>query len=160
MLLPLLLVLQTTPVAPIERGTGLPPPATEEGAVMAPILGLFAAMAAQDADAVLANVRPEGRATGVAEKPDGSRTIGGRTWTEFAARFRTRGGPRLDERLVGTPAVEIDGDIAMVWAAYTFRVDGKFSHCGIDHFDLVRENGAWKVLNITWTQRTAGCPTQ
>lgn len=161
MILPLLLTLaQTTPVQPMPKGTGLPPTGTEEGAVLAPIDRLFAAMAAGDADAILATVRPEGRATGVAEKPDGSGTVGGRSWTEFAAQFRTRGGPRLEERLVGTPAVEVDGDIAMVWASYTFHIDGKFSHCGTDHVDLVRDNGAWKILNITWTKRTEGCAAQ
>src|SRR3546814_10786446 len=43
------------------------------------------------------------------------------------------------ERFTGPPAVEIDGDIAMVWAPYTFLLDGKPHHCGIDHFDLIRE---------------------
>ena len=42
------------------------------------------------------------------------------------------------------PAIEIDGDVAMVWAPFVVRVGGKVSNCGIDHFDLVRENGAWK----------------
>jgi len=27
----------------------------------------------------------------------------------------------------------------------------------VDHFDLVRENGAWKVQNVTWSSRTTGC---
>ena len=67
-------------------------------------------------------------------------------------------GPALEERLVGAPAIEIDGDIAMVWSPYVFLVDGKLSHCGTDHFDLVREAGQWKVLNITWTKRKTDCP--
>src|SRR3546814_4268831 len=61
------------------------------------------------------------------------------------------------ERFTGPPAVEIDGDIAMVWAPYTFLLDGKPHHCGIDHFDLIREGIQWKVLNVTWSQRTTGC---
>src|SRR3546814_6159289 len=60
------------------------------------------------------------------------------------------------ERFTGPPAVEIDGDIAMVWAPYTFLLDGKPHHCGIDHFDLIREGIQWKVLNVTWSQRTTG----
>jgi hypothetical protein len=54
-------------------------------------------------------------------------------------------------------AIEVDGDIAMVWGPYTFTVNGKVHHCGVNHFDLVRDGGSWKVLNVTWSQRTTGC---
>ncbi len=56
-----------------------------------------------------------------------------------------------------SPAVEIDGDIAMVWGRYVFLHDGKPHHCGIDHFDLVRTEGAWRIVNATWSSRTTGC---
>lgn len=159
-MLSMLLLLQITPMQPMPKGTALPPPAVEEAAVLAPITRLFGAMAAGSADGILAEVRSDGRATGVSEQAGGGSAIGGRSWAEFAAQFRATGGPKLEERLIGAPAIEIDGDIAMVWSAYTFHIDGKFSHCGTDHFDLVRENGAWKLLNITWTKRTEGCPTE
>lgn len=157
MLLALLLALQTTPVAPIVRGTALPPPGSEEAAVLAPIERLFAAMKAKDAPRIMAEVRADGRATGVTMQADGSSTISSSGWNEFATRFRAGPGPVLDEQLVGQPAIEIDGDMAMVWSAYTFRIDGKLSHCGTDHVDLVREKGRWQIANITWTQRTTGC---
>ena len=157
MILPLLLALQTTPVAPIERGTALPPPGTEEAQVLAPVQRLFDALAAKSPQAVLAEVRPDGRATAVVEKPDGTRSISTSDWPSFAQRVAAPG-PRVAERLTGTPAVEIDGDIAMVWSGYVRTVDGTTAHCGTDHIDLVRENARWKILNITATQRTADCP--
>jgi len=40
---------------------------------------------------------------------------------------------------------------------YDVTVDGKFLHCGTDHFDLVRVEGRWRILNITWNQRKEGC---
>jgi hypothetical protein len=30
----------------------------------------------------------------------------------------------------------------------------------VDHFDLVRENGAWKIMNLTFSSRMMGCPTE
>ena len=55
---------QVTPVAPIVKGTALPPTVmTEEAGVMAPINGLFAALAARDGQAILAQVRADGSAT-------------------------------------------------------------------------------------------------
>ncbi|AQR72713.1 hypothetical protein BXU08_02630 [Sphingomonas sp. LM7] len=158
MLLPLLLALQTTPVAPIVKGTALPPPGTEEAAVLAPINGIFTAIARRDGQAALPHVRAEGRATATGTKPDGTPVINGRSWTEFAGGL-TAGPERYEERMP-SPAIEVDGDIAMVWGDYVFLIDGKVAHCGVNHFDLVREAGAWKVLNITWSRRTTGCPGQ
>lgn len=145
----------TTPTAPIVKGTGLPPPGTDEAGVMAPIDAMFAGLAAHDGAKVLAAVRPEGGATVAAEKPDGRRMVKHMSWSEFAAGLKP--GPERYEERLESPAIEVDGDVAMVWAPYTFLIDGKAHHCGYDHFDLVRENGAWKVLNVTWSQRTTGC---
>ena len=151
----LALAAQTTSTK-LPPAQALPPPASDEQAVLQPINGLFAAMAAKDAGRILAWVRQDGRLTGVAPgKPPRSHS-----WAEFAAQFKPGEGPALEERLVGMPAVEIDGDIAMVWSPYVFLIDGKLSHCGIDHFDMVREQGSWKVLNITWSRRTEGCSAQ
>jgi hypothetical protein len=149
---------QTTPVAPIVKGTALPPPASEEAAVLAPINGIFAAIAARDGQAVLPFVRAEGRATAAGNKPDGTPVVNSRSWADFAAEFKP-GAERFEERMP-SPAIEVDGDIAMAWGDYVFLVDGKVVHCGVNHFDLVRENGAWKVLNVTWSRRTTECPAK
>ena len=155
MILALLLALQTTPVAPIQKGTALPPPGTEEGAVIAPITALLTALTNNDGAAVLAVTLPEGNITAARTAPDGTRQRKTQRWAEFAATLKP-GGPRIEEPL-GTPAVEIDGDVAMVWAPYTVLVDGKLSHCGYDHFDLVRTDAGWKLLNVTYSHRTDGC---
>jgi hypothetical protein len=128
----------------------LPPPAAEEQAVLAPIDRFFAALAAKDAAGMLAEAQPEGRLT-ANESGKPPRAM---NWSEFTARFKPNEGPALLERFVGAPAVEADGDIAMVWSPYEFLIDGKVSHCGIDHFDLVRANEQWKILNVTWSKRS------
>jgi hypothetical protein len=155
MSLMLALLAQITPVQPMPKGTGLPPPGTDEGAVMAPINALFAGLAARDSAAILAQLRPDGGATVANEAPNGVRTVRHMSWPEFAAGVKP--GPEKYEERITNPAIEIDGDIAMVWAPYTFFIDGKAHHCGIDHFDLVRETGTWKIVNITWTARATGC---
>jgi hypothetical protein len=146
----LLLVAAQSASTKLPPASALPPPAAEEQAVLAPINRFFAALAAKDAAGMLAEAQPEGRLTAnVAGKPP--RVM---SWGEFTGQFKPNEGPALLERLVGTPAVEADGDIAMVWSPYEFLIDGKVAHCGIDHFDLVRVGGQWKVLNITWTKRS------
>ena len=54
----------------------------------------------------------------------------------------------------------IDQDIALVWAPFVVRVGGKVSNCGFDHFDLVRESGGWRVMKLTFSSRTTGCPAE
>src|SRR3954467_219020 len=99
MILALLLALQTTPVAPIVKGTALPPPGTEEAAVLAPIQGIFAALSARDAAAAMRNVPPEAHFVAAVERPDGTRAIRVMTPAEWAAGLKP-GPERLEERLV------------------------------------------------------------
>ena len=157
--LPLLFALtaQATPSSPMPKGTGLPPPTVDEAAVLTPINRLFAAMANRDAAAFLAQLRSEGGATVAIETSEGN-AVSHRSWAKFAETLKP-GKEKFEERLIN-PAVDIDGDIAMVWSRYVYLIDGKLSHCGMDHFDLVRENGSWKILNITWSKRTTGCTAE
>ena len=156
-MIPALLLLALQSADRLPPANPLPYADPVAGAVMAPIDAMLRGLAAHDGAAILAQVRPDGGATVAVEKPDGTRSIRRMSWTEFAAGVKP-GPDRLEEKLTDT-AIEVDGDIAMVWGPYTVTVNGKLHHCGADHFGLIRENGAWKVLNVTWSQRTTGCPS-
>jgi len=132
----------------------LPPPGGVEGEVLAPIDALFAAFAAGDAAAMLRQVYPDGRVTAIGPRPDGADGLRQLSWTEFAPRIKPEAA--FEER-ISDPAIDIDGDIAMVWAPFTVRRGGQLRSCGVDHFDLVREAGRWKVMNFTFSSRTTGC---
>ena len=45
-----------------------------------------------------------------------------------------------------------DGNIASVWAPYDFFSNGRFSHCGVDLFYLVKENKEWKIAHFGYTR--------
>jgi hypothetical protein len=49
------------------------------------------------------------------------------------------------------PLVMVHEGIAVVWTPYEFQVNGKFSHCGVDAFSLVRIDGRWKIAGIVYT---------
>lgn len=61
-----------------------------------------------------------------------------------------------DERIT-FDIVKIDGDLAIVWAPYKFYIGEKFSHCGVDCFQLVKLNGEWKIQYLIDTRRRQGC---
>lgn len=53
--------------------------------------------------------------------------------------------------------VTIDGELAQVWCDYAFYIGNKFSHCGVDAFQLFKEGSQWKIFHLADTRRTSGC---
>ncbi|MGZ8551387.1 MAG: hypothetical protein ACXWV2_12025, partial [Chitinophagaceae bacterium] len=49
-----------------------------------------------------------------------------------------------DER-ISFETIKIDGPLAIAWTPYNFFFNGKFSHCGVNSFQLVRLNDEWKI---------------
>ncbi len=65
-------------------------------------------------------------------------------------------GPAMSEG-VWKPTVLIRGPMAVVWAPYEFKRDGKSHHCGIDLFEFMQVEGAWKIADVKWTSEPAAC---
>jgi ketosteroid isomerase-like protein len=55
------------------------------------------------------------------------------------------------------PTVLVRGRIATVWAEYDLHVSGKFNHCGIDAFTLLKTDEGWKISGIQYTTETQNC---
>lgn len=135
-------------------GNALPPqPVGQEQAVLATVQSLLSSFETGNSAAMLRRVYPDGRVTATGTRASGS-GVRQQSWSEFAARV-TPG--TLFTETISDPAIEVDGDAAMVWAPFVVRIGGKVSNCGFDHFDLVRENGVWKVMNLTFSSRVTGC---
>ena len=134
----------------------LPPPVGEEQTVLASVNALLSSFSAGDSAALLRWVYPEGRVTATGTRASGS-GLRQESWAQFGQRITP--GATFNES-ISDPAIEIDGDAAMVWAPFVVRIGGKVSNCGFDHFDLVRDGGTWKVMNLTFSSRTVGCPAQ
>lgn len=130
---------------------------SDKAAILAPVDAALAALETQDSAALLRHVYPEGRVTAVGTLPSGTTGLRQSSWTEYAARMTPGNG--FKERITD-PKIEIDGDVALVWAFFTIETKGKIVSCGYDHFDMVRQAGAWKVMNLTFCSRITGCPGQ
>ena len=144
--------------ATLPHAIPMPPPQLDEAAVLAPVERMFAGLKARDGGAIAKEGRADGQATVVVEKADGSKLVKTLTLADFASGIKP-GPEAFEEKFVGRPSLEVDGDIAMVWAPYVFTLNGKFEHCGTNHFGLIREDGIWKIASIHWTQRKMGCST-
>ncbi|GMN04382.1 SMP-30/gluconolactonase/LRE family protein [Altererythrobacter sp. MTPC7] len=130
--------------------------AAGEAAALEAANAFLATLSTKDAEAYAAITIPQGRGTGTEIKADGSRIFFTYTFEELVRALPTAIPDGAVEALVN-PMVRVDGDIAMVWSDYTFTIDGQLSHCGTDHFDLVRRDSVWRVFNLTWTTRHDDC---
>ncbi len=54
--------------------------------------------------------------------------------------------------------VQIDGDLASVWTPYKFYLGERFSHCGVNSFQMAKLSGEWKIIYIVDTRRGTDCP--
>ena len=62
----------------------------------------------------------------------------------------------LDER-IQFDMIKIDGPLASVWTPYSFYYNGRFSHCGVNSFQIIRTANGWKIQYIIDTRRKVGC---
>lgn len=76
--------------------------------------------------------------------------------SEFLQAVGTAHDEIWDEKIYDT-TIQIDGDIAQVWTDYSFYIGETFSHCGVDAFQLVRENNKWLIINLMDTRRKENC---
>jgi len=155
MLSVLLVLAAQTASTKLPPARALPPPVGDEQAVLSSANALLAAFKTGNPAEILRWVYPDGRVTGTGTLPNRS-GVRSESWTQFVQRAA---GSSFKET-ISDPAIEIDGDAAMIWAPFVVRIDGKVYNCGIDHFDLVRENGAWRIMNLTFSSRITGCPLE
>ncbi len=61
-----------------------------------------------------------------------------------------------DERIT-FDQILIDDNLASVWTSYQFYVGDKFSHCGVNSFQLVKQESGWKIVYLIDTRRKENC---
>jgi hypothetical protein len=133
-------------------------PAAERAAVLATVQGLFERDARRRQRARAGRLPPVGpaRVGARAQRAAGAQA---RQRERLRARRRHAAPQVWDERL-GATTVHVDGPLAVVWAEYSFYAGTKFSHCGVNAFQLVKTADGWRILALTDTRQRTGCPAQ
>lgn len=126
---------------------GQPAPAERE-AVLKVVQAFFDTMAAKDVDGARQILQPQGRFHAMRMR-DGKPDVRAFSNEEYFADLKASQ-QAMRERM-WNPEVRIHGLIATVWTPYDFWIDGKFSHCGIDAFDLIRTEEGWKIAGGSYT---------
>ena len=87
---------------------------------------------------------------------DGRESILNETVSDFAGFISKQQKNDLDEQIT-FDIIRIDDNLAIAWAPYKFYYKGKFSHCGVDSYQLVRLNGLWKIQYLIDTRHKSRC---
>ena len=88
---------------------------------------------------------------------------------EGKTQFRSQEIEKLYQSIVGIPDsitfqekltswnIQVDRTMANAWVGYEFWLNGNFSHCGINSFQLINFDGAWKIVYLIDTRGRQGC---
>jgi hypothetical protein len=123
--------------------------ATDRDAVLKVVQIFFDTMTARDVDGARKIMMAEGRFYAMdLQKPQSNPQSF--TGEEYFARLQKQ--TQTYRERIWNPDVRVHESIAAVWAPYDFWIDGKFSHCGIDIFDLAKTpEGGWKITGGGFT---------
>lgn len=61
-----------------------------------------------------------------------------------------------DER-ISNLIILVDDNLALAWMNYSFFLNDKFSHCGVNAIELVKFDNGWRITNLTDTRRKESC---
>ena len=62
----------------------------------------------------------------------------------------------FEEKLLSF-SIQVDGKIANARTPYEFWYNGNFSHCGVNSFQLIKEDATWKIFYLVDTRRREDC---
>lgn len=129
---------------------------TAEDSVKAVIESFFAGMNRSDTVAIKAVFAENAVLQTIGRDKTGALKVQDEKLAGFLKSIGAAKSGSLDERITFS-SVLIDGPMASVWTPYNFYYEGKFSHCGVNSFQMVRWNSGWKIQYVIDTRRRDGC---
>ncbi|NII84144.1 nuclear transport factor 2 family protein [Pedobacter sp. SG908] len=127
----------------------------DESAIKKNIAKLFTGMKDGDSTLTRSAFAPAAIMQTIVNK-EGKVSIRTESVNDFIKFIGTPHQDKYDERIVFTKIL-IDGPLASVWTDYKFYLGEKFSHCGVNSFQLVKGDKGWQIVYIIDTRRKEGC---
>ncbi len=128
----------------------------EEEAVKATVNQLFEGMRKADTALVRQAFAKQNVMQTIVKGKDGKSTVRTESVDGFIKAVGTPHSEKYDERIVFTKVL-VDANLASVWTDYKFYIGDKFSHCGVNSFQLFKGEDGWKIIYIIDTRRKDGC---
>ena len=123
-----------------------------EDSVKTVINTLFNAMRNGDTGSLLSTFSESAIMQTIVQTRDGKTIVRNESVQDFGKMVGSLKKDSADERIT-FETVKIDGPLAIVWTPYEFYFNGKYSHRGVNSFQLVRMEGEWKIQYLIDTRR-------
>lgn len=126
-------------------------------AILKPITNLFAGMNLGDSAMVRSSFTANATMASIGKDKAGNATL--RRESSLTGFLKAVGSPHQEpwSEPIWDTHIKVDGDFAQVWTNYAFYLGKRFNHCGVDAFQLVKQNGAWRIFHLTDTRQTENC---
>lgn len=128
---------------------------SDELAIKQTITTLFDGMRQSDTAKMSSTVTPKAILQTISKSASGKVSVRDESTAKFIASMAGTH-PYYDEKL-SFQSIKIDAELASAWTNYQFFIDGKFSHCGVNAFQLAKIDGSWKIIYIIDTKRKDNC---
>lgn len=128
----------------------------EKTAILATVQKVFTAMRTRDTALLRQAFDTSARLAGVSTR-NGPATVRLTVPSAFGNAIASAPAGDVWNERIWDPEVRVDGDVAQVWAYYTFHRNSTFSHCGVDAFMLLKVGSEWKITQLADSRRTTGC---
>ncbi|NNK39523.1 MAG: nuclear transport factor 2 family protein [Winogradskyella sp.] len=125
--------------------------------VKSTIIQFFEAFHAQDSSALRALASDKIVLQSISTNKEGKTQLNQSEYSDFLKSIASIPSTSTFEEKLLSFNIQVDGNMANAWTPYEFWFNGNFSHCGVNSFQLIKEEGTWKILYLVDTRRREGC---
>jgi len=129
----------------------------EKYAVQKTIEAFFDGFHKQDSIAIKETVASEVTLQTIAEDSLGKAYVRTEDFSKFLKNIVGIPKTMKFQETITSYSIQVDGPMANAWTAYEFHVNDAFSHCGVNSFQLIKQEDKWKIIYLIDTRRKEGC---
>ena len=121
------------------------------------IITFFDAFHKQDTTALKSMAKGNIKMQSISVNNDGQTVLTEEDYFQFVQNIGSIPKDRTFEEKLFDFSIKVDGNMANAWTPYEFWYQEKLSHCGVNSFQLMKEDNKWKIIYLVDTRRRKGC---
>ncbi len=137
--------------------TGFSQKSSAEAEAKKVVTDFFEAFHKQDSVALRNLAHPTIRMQSIGSNAEGKDQVSTMAYGNFLKSITSIPSTTKFEEKLHSFNVQVNGPLAIVVTEYSFWLNEKMSHCGVNSFTLVKEDEDWKIAYLVDTRKKDGC---
>lgn len=125
--------------------------------VKATIVQFFEAFHKQDTTALKEMTKGNISMHSISVNKDGETTLSETDYFQFVKNIASIPKDKIFEEKIFDFIIKVDGNMAHAWVPYEFWYQETLSHCGVNSFQLIKEEDNWQIIYLVDSRRREGC---